>query len=154
MYLGIVQVVGSLIQPGACATIESASFGATAPDVRGPQVQVEVCSPRDPQTGQQDLSIGCLDNTLDASIGFFATTGDIVASTITNCLLPPFQEACRTPATFFWERPQDVYAAVATVNSGQSPEGQPKARIRSELYINDDRMDLSSGSETIVEHDF
>lgn len=158
MYLGVAQVVGGgdggLIQPGACATIESAAFGTTVPDVRGPQVQVEVCSPRNPLTGEQDLSIGCLDNTLDASIGFFATTGDIVASTLTNCLLPPFQEACRTPATFFWERPQDVYAAVATVNPGQSPEGQPKARVRSELYINGTRMDFSSGSEAIVEHDF
>lgn len=157
MYLGIIQVVGGgdagLIQPGACRTIQSAPL-TTTPEVRGPQVQVEVCSPRNPQTGQQDLSLGCLDNTLDASIGFFATTGDIVASTLTNCLLPPFQEACRTPATFFWERPQDVYAAVATVNPGQSPEGQPKARVRSELYIDGDRMDFSSGTETIVEHDF
>ncbi len=196
MFLGIVQVVGGgdagLIKPGACATIQSAPPATTpcksAPgrfpcDVRGPQVQVEVCSPRTP-TGEQDLSIGCgaegkcsfsTEDTcttdsncpegetckhphpplpLDASIGFFATTGDIVASTLTRCQLPPFQEDCRTPATFFWERPQDVYAAVATVNPGQSPEGQPKARVRSELYIDGDRMDFSSGTETIVEHDF
>lgn len=157
MFLGFVQVVGGddagRIPAGGCATIESDDFGSTDPKPRGPQVQVDVCSPRNPD-GEQDLSVGCLASTLDANIAFFATTGDIVASTLTNCILPPFLDACRTPATFFWERPQDVYAAVMTVNRGQSPEGQPKARIRSELYINQVRTDFSSGGETVVEHDF
>lgn len=164
MFLGAVQVVSGgdtgLIQPGTCATIESAPFGTTVPDVRGPQLQVDVCSPlvladpEDPTSAMPDLTLPCADSTLDANIGFFATTGDIAASVLTNCILQPFLDACRSPATFFWERPKDVYAAVMTVNSGQNPEGQPRARLRSELFINGTREDVSIGGETIVEKDF
>lgn len=151
LFLGFTQVVGGsegLIQPGQCRTIASDDTSSLDPNPRGPEIRVEVCSPT---TG---VSTPCLDSTTDRSIAFFATTGDLRASVFTNCILTPILDACRTPATFFWERPEDQYDAVVSVNPGQNPDGEPRAQLRLELFVNDVRRDFEGGTEPIVEVEF
>ncbi|MBX3027638.1 hypothetical protein KF840_22290 [bacterium] len=148
MYLGFTQQVGGdngVIQPGACRTIASAPGTFTIKQL-GPEIRTEVCSPT------AGLSTSCLDQPppTDRNIAFFGSTGDLVATNITNCQLNPFLDACRTPATFFWQNPQDQFDAVMSVNSGQNPDGQPKATIRSELYVNGNLSQSATGTEPIV----
>lgn len=150
LYVGFEQQVGGpdgAIAPGECRTIESASTAGLVPAPRGPETRVEVCSP------QNGGATPCAESPGDRNIGFFATTGDLVASTITNCILTPFLDACRSPATFFWENPQDRYNAVMTVNPGQNPGGETRAVVRAELYVNGQLRDHDSGSEAIVGFD-
>lgn len=152
MYLGFTQAVGSgtpddagYIAPGECHTIASGSqnFSINQP---GPEIRTEVCSP------VEGLGVSCLEQPppADRFIAFFGSTGDLVASNITNCLLNPFLDACRTPATFFWQNPQDQFDAVMSVNAGQNPSGQPKATLRTELYVNGNLRESASGTEPIV----
>lgn len=148
LFLGQVQAVGGdagIIAPGECRTIASGTL-TVIPDQRGPEIRTEICS------AVAGLGTSCLEQppAPDRNIGFFASTGDLVASNITNCLLNPFLDACRTPATFFWENPQEQFNAVMSVNPGQNPEGQPKATIRTELYVNGNLRDTASGTEPIV----
>lgn len=147
LFVGFEQQVGGpqgVIQPGECRTIASGSTAGLVPAPRGPETRVEVCSPI------EGGATPCAESAGDRFIAFFATTGDLVASTITNCILSPFLDACRSPATFFWENPQDQYDAVMTVNPGQNPDGQPRAVVRAELYVNGNLRDHDSGSEAIV----
>lgn len=147
LFVGLTQVVGGnegVIQPGQCRTIASGNASGLDPNQRGPNIQVEVCSPT---TG---VNTPCLDSTADRNIAFFATTGDLRASVFTNCILSPILDACRSPATFFWERPKDQYDAVAMVNPGQNPEGQPPAQLRLELFVNGEQQDFEGGTEPIV----
>ncbi|MGD9764683.1 MAG: hypothetical protein AB7V27_13295 [Candidatus Binatia bacterium] len=151
MFLGFTQTVGGsagMIPPGQCRTIASGSTSSLNPVARGPEVRTEVCAPT------EGLNTSCLDSASDRSLAFFATTGDLVASVFTNCILAPILDACRTPATFFWERPQDSYAAVVQVNPGQNPDGQPPAQVRLELYVNDVLREFQGGVEPIVREDF
>ncbi len=151
LFLGLTQVVGGnegVIQPGQCRTIASADASGLQPNPRRPDIQVEVCSP---STG---VSTPCLDSTSDRSVSFFATTGDLRASVFTNCILAPILDACRTPATFFWERPVDQYDAVMNVNPGQNPDGQPPVQLRLELFVNGTQRDFEGGTEPIVGVDF
>jgi hypothetical protein len=112
-------------------------------------MRTEVCSPT------EGLSVSCVTQPPpdDRFIAFLGSTGDLVASNITNCLLNPFLDACRTPATFFWQNPQDQFNAVMSVNAGQNPEGQPKATLRSELYVDDDLHQSATGTEPILGYD-
>jgi hypothetical protein len=151
LYLGLTQAVGGsdgLIAPGECRTIASGpqNFGIT---VTGPQMRTEVCAPAD------GLNVSCVTQPPpdDRFIAFFGSTGDLVASNITNCLLSPFLDACRTPATFFWQNPQDQFNAVMSVNPGQNPDGQPKAALRTELYVNDTLHESATGTEPILGYD-
>lgn len=148
MYLGLTQQVGGdkgVILPGECRTIASAPGNFQIKPV-GPQIRTEVCSPT------AGLSTSCLDQPApsDRNIAFFGSTGDLVATNITNCLLNPFLDACRTPATFFWQNAQGQFDAVMSVNSGQNPDDQPKATLRAELYVNGNRRDTATGTEPIV----
>jgi hypothetical protein len=151
MYLGFTQQVGGndgVIAPGECRTIASGRQPFQTKQI-GPEIRTEVCSPT------EGLSVSCLEQPqpADRNIAFFGSTGDLVASNITNCLLNPFLDACRTPATFFWQNPQDQFDAVMSVNSGQNPDGQPKATLRTELYVNGNLHDHATGTEPIVEAD-
>ena len=151
MYLGLTQEVGGsdgIIAPGECRTIASGSQNFTIKQV-GPEIRTEVCSPTD------GLSVSCLTQppAADRFIAFFGSTGDLVASNITNCLLNPFLDACRTPATFFWQNPQDQFNAAMSVNAGQNPEGQPKATLRTELYVNGNLHESATGTDPIVGYD-
>ena len=148
LYLGFTQQVGGdngLIQPGECRTIASARQNFSIKQL-GAEIRTEVCSP------VEGLSTSCLDQPppADRSIAFFGSTGDLVASNITNCVLNPFLDACRTPATFFWQNPQDQFDAVMSVNSGQNAPGQPKATVRTELYVNGNLHESATGTEPIV----
>lgn len=148
MYLGFTQQVGGdkgVIQPGACRAIASAP-GNFSINQRGPEIRTEVCSPT------AGLGTSCLDQPppTDRNIAFFGSTGDLVATNITNCSLNPFLDACRTPATFFWQNAQDQFDAVMSVNSGQNPDGQPKATLRTELYVNGNLRQSATGTEPIV----
>ena len=137
-----------MIGPGECSPIVSAPPGSGCPNpqVTGPSVQVEVCSPFDPVTNQPSLVTSCLPPPTpgalppqDRNIAYFATIGDLRSSNITNCILSPILDACRTPSTFFLEQPRDQVDAVMSVNSGQNPEGNvlPTAEVRVELYVGD-----------------
>ncbi len=166
LYLGLnPQGPAVVINPGECRTIAQTGqfppepspgpIRATptavtfpTPNARGPEVQVEICSPT---TG---LLTSCLDSTADRFIGFFASIGDIKATNLTNCLLQPILDACRSPATFFVEQPQDQIDAVISVNPGQNPGGQPVAEVRAELYINGQRVDSQAGTDPIVSANF
>ncbi|HSP98197.1 MAG TPA: hypothetical protein VL049_13285, partial [Candidatus Dormibacteraeota bacterium] len=156
LYLGMTQQMGSgsggpenpgYIPPGECHTIIG---GNGSPNFSiqqvGPEIRTEVCSP------SEGLSVSCLEQPPppDRAIAFFGSTGDLVATTITNCSLNPFLDACRTPATFFWQDAQDQFNAVMSVNSGQNPPGQPKATLRSELYVDGNLSQSASGTEPIV----
>jgi hypothetical protein len=148
LFLGMTQAVGGddgIVLPGECRTIASGVLTVT-PNQRGPEIRTEVCS------AVAGVHVPCLEQPPmpDRNIAFFGSTGDLAASTITNCLLNPFLDACRTPATFFWENPQDQYNAVMSVNAGQNPEGQPRAVIRTELYVNGNLRDSAGGTEPIV----
>jgi hypothetical protein len=147
VFLGLTQAVGGnegLIQPGQCRTISSADSSGLDPNPRGSDIQVEVCSP---STG---VNTPCLESPSDRNVAFFATTGDLRASVFTNCILIPILDACRTPATFFWEQPVDQYDAVVNVNPGQNPDGQPPVQLRLELFVNGTRRDFEGGVEPIV----
>jgi hypothetical protein len=148
MFLGSTQAVGGdsgVIAPGECRTIASGSQSFSINQI-GPEIRTEVCSP------SEGLSVSCLEQPPppDRAIAFFGSTGDLVATTITNCSLNPFLDACRTPATFFWQNAQDQFDAVMSVNSGQNPPGQPKATLRSELYVDGNLSQSASGTEPIV----
>jgi hypothetical protein len=136
-----------VIGPGECSAVVSAPQGSGCPNpqVTGPQVQVEVCSPFNPVSNQPNLNTSCLPPPTpgalppqDRNIAYFATIGDLKASNITNCILAPILDACRTPTTFFLEQPQGQVDAVMSVNSGQNPGGGvPTAEVRVELYVGD-----------------
>jgi hypothetical protein len=148
MFLGFTQAVGGdagIIPVGECRTIASGSQNFSIKQI-GPEIRTEVCSPT------EGLSVSCLERppAPDRFIAFFASTGDLVASNITNCALNPFLDACRTPATFFWQNPQDQFDAVMSVNSLQNPPGQPKATLRTELYVNGNLQQSATGTEPIV----
>lgn len=148
LFLGFTQQVGGdagLIAPGECRTIASGP-GAFQIKQLGPEIRTEVCSPT------AGLDVPCVDQPPppDRAIAFFGSTGDLVATNITNCSLNPFLDACRTPATFFWQNAQDQFDAVMSVNSGQNPPGQPKATIRAELYLNGNLQQRATGTEPIV----
>jgi hypothetical protein len=148
MFLGFTQQVGGdagVIAPGECRTIASAAQPFQIKQI-GAEIRTEVCSPT------AGLDVPCLDQPppSDRNIAFFGSTGDLVATNITNCSLNPFLDACRTPATFFWQNPQDQFDAVMSVNSGQNPPGQPKATIRTELYVNGNLSERATGTEPIV----
>jgi hypothetical protein len=149
MFLGTLQQVGGdngLIAPGECRTIASGAQPFQIKQI-GAEIRTEVCSPT------AGLDVPCLDQPqpADRNIAFFGSTGDLVASNITNCLLNPFLDACRTPATFFWQNPQDQFDAVMSVNSGQNPgPPAPKATLRAELYVNGNLQEHATGTEPIV----
>lgn len=152
MYTGLIQAVGSgtpgdagYIPPGECHTIASGSQSFSIDQI-GPDTRTEVCAP------QAGLTVSCLAQppAPNLKIAFFGSTGDLVASSVTNCQLNPFLDACRTPATFFWQDPQEQFNAVMSVNAGQNPEGQPKPKIRAELYVDDELRQADTGEEPIV----
>lgn len=149
LFFGTTQQIGGgdgLIAPGECRTIAAPGLLTVTPNQRGPEIRTEICS------AEAGLATSCLEQppAPDRNIAFFASTGDLVASNITNCILTPFLDACRTPATFFWENPQDQFNAVMSVNSGQNPDGQPRATLRTELYVNGNLRDTDTGTEPIV----
>jgi hypothetical protein len=150
-YLGMTpQVSNVVIQPGECETVATpGGDGNIQQTLRGPKVQVEICSPDNPI----DLRTSCLETSGDRSISFFATIGDIRASNITNCLLPPILDACRTPATMFVESPQDQVDAIMSVNPGQNPGGQPTAEVRLEMYLNGNFKQFMAGTNPVVSAD-
>lgn len=160
------------INPGECRTVSQPGVFPVAtpligptptalafppPNARGPEVRVEVCSPQ--PTPPIGLTTPCVNPTTgdlppaDRNIAYFATIGDIVASNITNCVLPPILDACRSPATFFFENPQDQVDAVFSVNPGQNPGGQPTAEVRAEMYVDGTRIDSSAGVDPVVSAD-
>lgn len=171
LYLGQTPQLSNVqIAAGECRTLLS-NAAPFVPELRGPNVQVEVCSPINADL-EPDLNISCLDSTNDRHIAFFATIGDIVASNITNCILgtstPPLLDACRSSSTFFLEQPQDQVSAVMSVNPGQNPGGSvPPAGLRLELYVcgadvnlcNDNgvsssnRVDFEGGTDPVVTRD-
>ncbi|MEO8605483.1 MAG: hypothetical protein ABI629_23135 [bacterium] len=141
------------IRPGECRTIESGSTRNITIKPRGVEAQVEICSPL------AGAGTPCLDSqsSVDRHINYFATIGDLVASNLTNCILPSQNiEACTTPSTFFVENPQDQVSAVMNVNPGQGVPGQPN-NIRMELYVNGEPVlpssrpdDADQGNEPAV----
>jgi hypothetical protein len=148
LFQGFTQQVGGddgLIPPGECRTIASTTQPFQIKQI-GPEIRTEVCSPT------SGLSTSCLEQPppTDRSIAFFGSTGDLVATNITNCILTPFLDACRTPATFFWQNPQDQFDAVMSVNSLQNPPGQPRAALRTELYVNGNLRDSATGEQPAV----
>jgi hypothetical protein len=156
IYLGTLQRVGGeegVIQPGQCRTIITDTQAALAPNPRGAETQVEVCSPRN-ESGDPDLRIPCLESTNDRSIAFGASIGDVRASNLTNCILSPILDTCRSPATFFLEQPRESVNAVMNVNPLQNPGGnEPTAEVLVELYINDRLEAKKGGTQAVVSVD-
>jgi hypothetical protein len=179
LYLGQTpQQSNVVVNPGECRTVaQTGAFPPTParlpdvtpaptptavtfpePDNRGPEVRVEICSPQ--PTPPVGLTTPCISSSpgglppADRNISYFATIGDIEASDITNCILPPILDACRSPSTFFIEQPQQQVDAVLSVNPGQNPDGQPTAEVRAELYVNDRRVDSAAGTGPIVGTNF
>jgi len=149
LFLGETLAVGAdqgLIQPGECRVIQSDDTSGITVNPRGPETQIEICSPKD------GTGTSCLDSvtSTDRNLFYFASLGDLVGSNITNCLLPQILDNCQTPSTFFLQNPQDQIDAVMSVNPGQNAPGQPQARIRLELYLNGNRVDIDSGTEPVV----
>lgn len=151
LYLGGTQAVGSpgIIPPGECRVVESDDTSGITVRARGPETQIEVCSP------DAGLSTSCLDSqtSTDRNLFFFASLGDIATTSITNCVLFPLLDNCQTPATFFLQNPEQLVAAVMSVNPGQNAPNQPQARVRVELYLNGRLVDSDSDTEAVVERD-
>jgi hypothetical protein len=149
-YLGFTpQNSNVTINPGECQTIRTTGPPPT-PQPSGAQIQIEVCAPLN-DMGVQDVSLPCTTSTADRSIAYFATLGDIATTNITNCILSPILDNCRSPSTFFIEQPIDEVDAIMSVNSGQNPSSTPPlVALRLELYVNDQQVDISTGTGPVV----
>lgn len=150
IYLGLNPQVSNVeIQPGECKAIATNDVLPIDPMPSGAQIQVEVCSPNIPN----GLDTSCIASppAPTFNIAYFATLGDVATSSITNCVLFPILDACRTPSTFFWEQPKDEFDAVMTVNGGQNP-GQPvpNAAVRLELYVDGEFVAFQGGVNPVV----
>lgn len=141
-----------IINPGQCQSVVTNEVMALpTPMPIGPEIRVEVCAPI-------PLTTKCVDDGMppptppaDRNLAYFATIGDVAATNITNCSLPPILDACRSPTTFFLEQPHDQVDAVMSVNPGQNPGGTvPTAELRLELYVNGTNEDNDAGTEPAV----
>ncbi len=150
LYFGYNLRTRETIDPGECRTVGSADPDAILPErVVGPEVRIEICSPDDPANipcvpapGQAPLT--------DHHVAFFATVGDLEASNITSCQTVPVAQTCRSPATFFMEDAAETVSAVIGVSDFQPPE----AVLRVELHVDDNAVDISTGSgDIVVSHD-
>ncbi|MDX2167238.1 MAG: hypothetical protein SF182_09250 [Deltaproteobacteria bacterium] len=153
LYLGFTQAVGGdagTIPPLGCKVIQSDDTVSLTPKPRGPDTQIEVCSP----DGGNHIS--CLDNTTstDRNLFFFASLGDLEQANITNCTLSPILDNCQTPVTFFVQNPVDQIDAVMSVNPGQDAPPAPKPVVRAELYINGTLVDADYDANATVTHNF
>ena len=151
------------IAPGDCQTIITSTalpLGVPSPG-SGPQFEVDACAPLDPMTGQQNLNIGCLQPTPEAAatpvatpipsrnVAYFSSIGDIKITYISNCILTSLLDACRAPSTIFFEQPQDLLAAIISVNSGQNTDPNlPPAGIRLELYQDGQLIEAANSPST------
>jgi hypothetical protein len=158
LYLGLTpQVSNVMIEPGECKTVVTNATLPLNPIPSSTQIQVEVCSPNIPNG--LDTSCTASPPSPDSNFAFFATIGDIEATSITNCNLPsslgPVLDACRTPSTFFLEQPKDEVDAVMSVNPGQNPGGPvPNAAVRLELYVDGQQVDFEGGTNPVVTKSF
>jgi hypothetical protein len=155
VFLGTVQRVGGdagVIQPGECRVISTDTATAFDPMPSGTKAQVEVCSPLD-GAGDPKLSTSCLESDSDRFIAFRASIGDVRNSNLTDCILSPILDACRSPTTFFLEQPRESVDAVMNVLSGQNPGNQPIAQLRVELYLNSQNVANTVGSQAVVSAD-
>jgi len=152
IFLGTVQRTQDTIEPGECRTIvtDEPPPPFPTPKPRGAQVQLEVCSPINPDTGDPQIGLDCIGSTADRHISYFATVGDVANSSITNCVLTPLLPACQTPSTFFLEQPKDEVDAVMSVNSGQNPGGLPTAEVHLQLYVNGLNVSNNGGTNPVV----
>lgn len=140
------------IPAGACVPVRVTPNTVPNPKPGIPDIAVEVCAPCD-GCSEVDTNVSCVGSPIDpisANIAFFSSIGDVDTSNISNCLTSQ-TDACITAATIFFEQPKDQIAAVMQVNPGQAPGF---GKIRSELYINGQRVDSSSGGNPIVQHQF
>ena len=119
------------------------------------------CAPLNPDTGNQDLSLGCVQPTpeapgmpvptplADREVAYFSSVGDIKITYISNCILTSLLDACRSPSTIFFEQPQDLLAAIISVNSGQNTDpSKPPAGIRLELYQDGQLIEVGNNPST------
>ncbi len=155
IYLGqIPQNSNVIINPGECqAVVTNAALPLPTPIPTpgsfGAEIRVEVCATI-PLTTRCVPAPG-MPPPLDRNLAYFATIGDVAASNITNCILSPILDACRSPSTFFLENPKDQVDAVMSVNPGQNPGGTvPTAAVRLELYVNGRNEDNDAGVEPVV----
>jgi len=155
VFLGTNQSVGGdqgLIGPGECRSISTDKTLPLVPKPSGKQTRVEVCSPQDCSAGPPCtpmLNTPCPESTNDRNIAYFATIGDIAVTNITNCVLSPILDACRSPSTFFVEQPKDQVDAIMSINPGQNPGPPlPDVKIRLELYIDDENVDNAIGPDS------
>ena len=150
IYLGLnPQVSNVQIAPGECKAVVTNNVLPLNPQPSGDQIQVEVCAPNIPNG--LDTPCNASPPEADSHYAYFATIGDIVASNITNCVLFPILDACRTPSTFFLEQPRDEVDAVMSVNGGQNPGGPvPNAAVRLELYVNGQFEEFQGGVDPVV----
>jgi hypothetical protein len=125
---GVEGLVASVtIPPGVSDTIGT---GDPEPRVEGPQARFEVTSAGGP-----------------ANIAFTATLGDQTAANVTACvLIPDVATSCLTPALFFIQNVQETVSGVFRKLSGESPD----ARLRVDLFIDDELVDSDSGSGDVV----
>jgi hypothetical protein len=151
LYLGLnPQVSNFVIAAGECRKIAVTSLPQPTPNPQGFETRVEVCSPM-PTPGSVDLDTSCIGTPPsnppppDGNIAFFSNLGDIAVSHITNCILMPILDACRTPSTMFLEEPKDEVDAIMSVNSGQR-----NGVVRLELYLNDVLVGVDGGSNPVV----
>ena len=158
LYLGLTpQVSNVMIEPGECKTVVTNDVLRLNPMPSGKQIRVEVCSPNIPNG--LDTLCDASPPSPDSHFAFFATLGDIEATSITNCNLPSstgsILDACRTASTFFLEQPKDEIDVVMSVNPGQNPGGPvPNAAVRLELHVDDQLVAFQGGTNPVVTKSF
>lgn len=173
LYLGVTPqnlADQGVVGPNECRTIRSTQEPFTPGPTVGPEARIEVCSPQTCESStscKSALDTSCVptpttspnpDSTpipiSDRNIAYFASLGDIKGTDITNCVLLPILDACRSPSTFFLQQPEDQVDAVMSVNSGQNTNGAPTAQVRVELYLNGQLADSAAGTDPSVTGNF
>jgi len=155
IYLGTVQRIGGVdgvVAANSSRTISTDRELTLEPLPRGTDTRVEICSPLN-DDGNPMLSRSCLMNPNDRFISFRASIGDVKNSNLTDCILSPILDQCRSPTTFFLEEPQETVDAVMNVISGQNPGNQPTAQVRVELYLNNQNVANAIGTQAVVSAD-
>jgi hypothetical protein len=143
LFFGLnLQATEADVAPGECATVAGDPLNPPDPQVRPPEVRIEVCSR--PPSGNRNAP--CDSDEPDAGVAFFASLGDIKASNLTSCQILPVAESCRTTATFFIEDARQIVSAVFSKLGGQDPD----TILRAELYVDGNLKDVDTSSGTVI----